>query len=187
MARVHLFDLTEGAPEWPSGKKWRWHERVAYIFPEGWEQVRQRVVLTPGECTLLHALLGHCDWGNRCLVTCAHLGRQLGRHRSTVLRTLRRLETAQLVCVDVAPGHRDQVIVLSPHLVWKGRPWHVARARENFDATIRLRQLPTAGTDTCASLPHAPARPAEPPPGSHTRNGASPFSHYPPRNGVGSP
>ena len=88
---------------------------------------------------VLHALVSHCDWGNRCRVTSAQLGREAGIHRTTVARAIRGLESHQLLIATSTPRQSDQTIVLSPALCWKGRPWHLSYARQQFLAAWRLR------------------------------------------------
>jgi hypothetical protein len=168
MTEVYQVDLAAGAPDWPEGKKWHWHEQVLYGFPQGWKVVLQ-LPLTAMQWRVLLGLVCYCDWGNRCRVTAAQLGRDLRVHRSTVLRALRALQALRLLILETTHGQPFPVVTLSPALLWKGRPWHLAYARYQFDAAWRLHALPAAGTTTVRTADAAPARVvphrhAEPPP-----------------------
>jgi hypothetical protein len=183
-------DLTEGAPAWPAGKRWEWHEQVLYGFPQGWSAL-VRLPLSTTQLRVLLALVPHCQWGNRCQVSCAQLGRELGLSGSWVSRVLHTLVPHQLLLLDRTPGQQQPTIVLSPLLCWKGRPWHLAYARRQFLAAWALRYadgLPRA----CAaghSVPSPGMRVTgmgEPPGGGSADPGAHPFTHYPPRYPVGS-
>lgn len=118
--------------------KWHWHEPTGYVFFERWAKVGQ-LNLRGEEYRLLCALVASCDWSNECHATLAHLGRLVGLARSRVSRAMERLVSKRLVVREqhpTVPGYR---LVLSPELCWKGRPWHLARAREQFAAQWRLR------------------------------------------------
>jgi len=190
MTEVYAIDLTSGAPDWPEGKPWRWHEQVCYLFPQGLALLG-RLPLTQMQWRLLMALMGHCDWGNKCQVSCAVLGTAIGFSRSWVSRMLQVLAAHQLLLLDRTPGQQHPTIVLSPLLCWKGRPWHLAYARRQFLAAWQLRYADGlcaggAGAHRVPSPPtHALGR-GEPPGGGSVDPGAHPFPHYPPRRPVGS-
>ena len=189
MTDIYQTDLTAGAPDWPVGKKWHWHEQVLYTFPAQWWELAQ-LGLSSTQYRVLLALLACCDWGNRCRATCAYLWRRIGLHRSTVSRILRTLVARQLCYIESAPGQRDHVVVLSPALAWKGRPWHLSYARDAFLAAWRLRALASASatssqaTDALASHPRVRVG-SEPPPTRSRIGGAAPFLPHPPFEEVG--
>lgn len=171
MTEVYTIDLTAGAPDWPEGKPWRWHEQVCYLFPQGLALLG-RLPLTKTEWRLLMTLMGHCEWGNHCPTSCAVLGREVGLSRSWVSRLLRSLALRQLLVLKSTPGQQQPTIVLSPLLCWKGRPWHLSYARRQFLAAWQLHHGdgPGSGHDHTGSVPgprvRATASPEPPPTGS---------------------
>jgi hypothetical protein len=180
MTEVYTLDLTDDAPDWPDGKRWVWREQVMYHFPQGWAPV-VRLPLTTMQWRVLIALVHHCEWGNKCRVTSAQLGRDLGVSGSWVSRVLRTLVPYQLLILETTHGQRDQTIVLSPLLCWKGRPWHLSYARAQFLAAWRLRYatdpatasaaVPTARSLSTATARALPPTVCEPPPTRLARGG----------------
>lgn len=158
MTEVYAVDLTAAAPEWQEGKKWHWKEQVMYTFPQNWGPLL-RQPLSAMQWRVLMALVHYCEWGNKCRVSGAQLGRDLGVHRSTVFRTLRSLVPYQLLILETSPRQSEQTIVLSPLLCWKGRPWHLSYARSQFLAAWRLRyatdSVPVAPTASRHTAPAA--------------------------------
>lgn len=182
-----------GELSWDDGdipRRWHWREPVAYFFPRYWEKVALRHHLKGQEFRLLLALVSACNWGNKCTTTLAGLGRTVGLSKSTMTRCLRQLVDARLVVVERPHGERAALITLSPALVWKGRPWHLAHARDQFAALWRLHhggaQAATGAAATRVHLPTSaiPERSSTPRPLRQRR--AGPYSAYPPRVGVGS-
>lgn len=153
---------------------WHWREPTGYIFHRAWETVARRP-LTGQAFRLLIGLLTYSDWGNQVTASLAHVGRQVGLSPSTLTRALKALDAARLVLVDRRSGARSPCITLSPYLLWKGRPWRLAHAREQFDAQWRLCHLPPeAETDP---PPPTRTRVASPPRGVTSRMRAKPFPH----------
>jgi len=189
MTEVYAIDLTDGAPEWPEEKKWHWREQVCYFFPRQMREL-QRLPVSATQWRLLLALMGHCDWGNICRVSSAQLGRDIGRSGTWVARVLRSLPPTQLLILETAHGRKDQTIVLSPLLCWKGRPWHLSYARRQFLAAWALRygHGPGMAHDHDGSLPGPRVRATaslEPPPPGSADPGAAPFLPHPPQAPVG--
>lgn len=161
MGEVYVIGEWVAAEDRPT-RRWRWTEPVCYAFPRGFEALLTAPPLTAREFRLLLGLLRGCDWQNRCTLTWGALGQAVGMDKAAVSRTLRRLAARQVVLVHALPGARLPSITLNPALVWKGRPWHLARARDAFLAEWRRRYAP-------AELPDATR-----PPSAHPQEGASP-------------
>lgn len=126
------YDL-EGGP-----KKWQWREPTGYVFFEAWDRVASNHALTGTHLRVLLGLVARCDWSNRCRCTYASLGRSLGLARQNVTLAMKGLVAARLVVCERQSGDKSYAVTLSPHLCWKGRPWHLAKAREQFQAQWRL-------------------------------------------------
>ena len=130
--------------EWREGDQaprrvWRWREAVGYYFPRGLAQVARDGTLGSMEMRALFGLMSVCDRYNRCMISCAALGREVGLSRSAVSRALRGLARARCLIIETPPEHRCQVLTLSPALLWRGLPSQLRSARSAFDAAWRLR------------------------------------------------
>lgn len=126
------YDLEGGPP------RWRWHEPTGYFFPRAWATVARLETLTGTDYRVLAGLLSFCDWDNRCACSYGELGQAIGLARQNVSTSMQRLVAARLVYCEREGRGKKYAVTLSPELCWKGRPWHLARARESFRAQWRL-------------------------------------------------
>lgn len=127
------YDLDGGPP------KWRWHEPTGYIFFKAWGKVGKNETLTGTDFRVLFGLLSCCDWGNICPCSYGELGQAIGLARQNVSTSVQHLVRARLVLCERQGQGKKSTITLSPYLCWKGRPWHLARARQDFLARWRLQ------------------------------------------------
>lgn len=172
VGRVHQPAAPErtGVREWEPYEKWYWHEPVGYCFAHGWAELGRCRQLRATDFRVWCGLLACCDWQNRVLVSFAHVARVLGYARQTVMRSLARLVACRLVTVQKAPGARQWCVTLTPEVLWRGRPRHLAAARAQFEAEWQLLHGPAAADD-----PPRPSRRASPPRGVTARRRPAPF------------
>lgn len=176
MREVHLLEPGERGETYMGGRRpWQWREAVGYVFLATWVRVARMRQLKGQELRVLSGLVGHCDWNNRCLLSYAALGRAIGLTRAQVSRAIPHLIAAHLVYVETPDGHRGPVVTLSPYLVWRGRPWRVGVAREQFDAQWRLCHLPDGAEEDPSPSPLPRTRQASSPRGVTSRKCAVPF------------
>src|SRR5262245_44191849 len=175
---------SEDNSPYPHGR-WKWREKVAYVFSDGLTALMQDTHLTKSDVRVLLALMGRLGWQNRCTCTQAVLAYTLGLSRTQVSKSVQRLTHAGYLLVQRVLGQPGTTITLNPAIMWKGRPWHLAQAREQFSAVWQALHGPQGHVPaTGPPAVHETTRREPSPPGESQRGNLrthSDITRYPPQ------